>query len=262
MKTNKMPIKEFVEFDRLRLQIMMNFKKNNYKIAMFSSANDKAGKTFHLYNLSMNFISRTNAKILLIDMNLRNPELHQLFGLKNDIGLIEALDEENETIPSGVIQHTAFKNLDVITLKKHYHQHFNIDRVKNFVHTISGDYDYVFIDTSPVLVMNKNNIDPTLISTIVDQVFFIVLSRRTQKDWIYKAKEMFEGVGSKIDNVIMNYQFTPIPALNSKGHVSFRRIFKDKIMSLKIFKKNKMMKLKVKKQKKQQTEKGSTDETK
>jgi len=138
MKTNKMPIKEFVEFDRLRLQIMMNYKKNNYKIAMFSSANDKAGKTFQLFNLSMNFISRTNAKILLIDMNLRNPELHKLFSLKNDIGLIEALDEENETTPEGVIQHTAFENLDVITLKQYYHQHFNIERIDKFVQTVSS----------------------------------------------------------------------------------------------------------------------------
>jgi Mrp family chromosome partitioning ATPase len=72
----------YSEVNRIRENIVNELEKTNEKIVVFVTPHDDAGNTFLISLLGFNIAYFTKMKTLLLDLNMRRPQLHIPFGLE------------------------------------------------------------------------------------------------------------------------------------------------------------------------------------
>ncbi|KMK65646.1 ATPase involved in chromosome partitioning [Puniceibacterium sp. IMCC21224] len=77
-------------FDVLRTRLLQALAQNGWKRVAITSPTKDCGKTFTAANLAISLSRQENCRTLLLDMDLRNPSMHKIFGVKSP-GSIGAL---------------------------------------------------------------------------------------------------------------------------------------------------------------------------
>src|SRR5215216_2495672 len=70
-------------FKILRTQIMQRLRENDWNVVGVTSPGHGEGKTFTAVNLAVCLAMEAAQTVLLVDANLRNPSVHEVFGLKD-----------------------------------------------------------------------------------------------------------------------------------------------------------------------------------
>ncbi|MBN2016782.1 MAG: CpsD/CapB family tyrosine-protein kinase [Candidatus Cloacimonetes bacterium] len=198
----------FVEFNRMNKIISKETQRLNGKTILFTSGGEAEGKTFMAVNLALNFIKNTPQRILLVDMNLRNPEIHKVFGLPKENGVTDIINDKIHF--EEAIKATDFPNLKIITSGTYsgiVAQSFN--DLRFVVEEFRQSVDLVIFESSPILVSNRGNIDPAILSSLMDTVILVVLARRTRKISVLKSNELINLAGGEIFGVVMNNKYIP-----------------------------------------------------
>ena len=151
-------------------------------------------------NLAITF-AETGARVLIIDCDLRRPNVSKLLNRKAYPGLSNALVGLNDL--NDVIQDSGFKNLDVIfsgNIPPNPAELLGSDNMKKFIDELSERYDYIFFDTAPVNVVTDTNI----LAKWMTGVIMVVLYNSTDRDTLEEAVKQLEFVGAKILGFILN----------------------------------------------------------
>ncbi|MGC1516467.1 MAG: CpsD/CapB family tyrosine-protein kinase [Maribacter sp.] len=164
-------------------------KKNN--IIYVTSSVPGEGKTFLSSNLSMIF-ANTDKKVLLIGADIRNPKLYSFFANKEvnkigrsnkgslDIGLSEYL--HNPKLVSGDIINSMLvhsSTIDIIYSGKippNPAELLMSERMELLLKEVSEAYDYVVVDTAPVMVVT----DTMLITKYADHIIYVTRAGVTE----------------------------------------------------------------------------------
>jgi tyrosine-protein kinase Etk/Wzc len=169
--------------------IKSNGKDSNNVVFITSSVSGE-GKSFLSSNLAM-ILANTNKKVLLLGADIRNPKLHNFFvnneGDKNqsnnrvkDVGLTEYLYDTNLSIADIVIRENINNNkIDVIYSGKVPPNPAELlmgNRMKELLKTVSNTYDYVIVDTAPLMVVA----DTLLISSLADHIIYVLRAGTTE----------------------------------------------------------------------------------
>jgi protein-tyrosine kinase len=86
---------EFTQaFKILRTQIIHALRDNNWNAIAITSPGDGDGKTITAINLAIHLAAEVDRTVLLVDANLRQPELHSYFGLTAEQGLSDFLVDQ------------------------------------------------------------------------------------------------------------------------------------------------------------------------
>ncbi len=123
------------------------------KCVLITSALAAEGKTTTCINLAVS-LAQTEARVLLIDSDLRRPRVHSYLDLKNKEGLANFLGGFCEL--NAVVNHLENLNLDCITagsLPPNPTELLSSKKMQNFIQTIKEQYDYIIFDTPPVNVV-------------------------------------------------------------------------------------------------------------
>ena len=75
----------------LRTQVMHRLRENNWNVLGVTSPGHGEGKTLTAVNLAVSLAMETTQTVLLVDANLRNPSIHEVFGLEDCPGLADYL---------------------------------------------------------------------------------------------------------------------------------------------------------------------------
>ncbi|MEO5630959.1 MAG: CpsD/CapB family tyrosine-protein kinase [Nitrospiraceae bacterium] len=78
-------------FKILRTQVMQRLRENNWNVLGVTSPGHGEGKTLTAVNLAVSLAMETTQTVLLVDANLRNPSVHEVFGLDECPGLADYL---------------------------------------------------------------------------------------------------------------------------------------------------------------------------
>jgi protein-tyrosine kinase len=78
-------------FKILRTQVMHRLRENNWNVLGVTSPGNGEGKTLTAVNLAVSLAMETTQTVLLVDANLRNPSIHEVFGLEDCMGLADYL---------------------------------------------------------------------------------------------------------------------------------------------------------------------------
>lgn len=189
----KSPLAE--AFRTVRTNISFADIDNNIKAILFTSTKQNEGKSTIVCHTSHAFSKLENTKVLVIDLDLRNPSVHRVFGISNTYGIMDYL--KNGTNLDKCITKIE-ENLHILTpgdMPPNPAEILSSKRIEEFIKGVREEYDYVFIDAPPVGVVS----DATIISKYADGVMFVVGANETD---INHAKEVIDNMKKSDVNII------------------------------------------------------------
>ncbi len=204
--TNISKAYKYIEVHRMRENIVSLLKEKNGKTIVVTAPKDNVGNTFLTCTIGVNITFFTNMNVLLVDANLRKPEIHKHFGFDIKNGLSEIICDAVD--PLSVIKNTVHPRLNIITAGKprdDISRFLNRSIIEYLVSTVREKYDVVMFDTSPVLVNNRNNIDPSILSYLCDITMVVVLDRKTRKPDLGKTVSIIQQAGGQVDGILYNH---------------------------------------------------------
>jgi capsular exopolysaccharide synthesis family protein len=183
----------------LRTTILAEMNKRNEKILFTTSADSREGKTLTSLNMSI-MIAQMGKRILVVDMDLRRGRLHRSLGLNREPGVTDILREGGSL--KDVIQHSRIKNLDFApagsTIDDASELLQSADIVQMFV-DVQDDYDYIIVDTSPVLRVT----DTVIVTTQgIGVVLYVARVNHTPKPMIRYSLDMLKD--AEVLGLVMN----------------------------------------------------------
>jgi len=78
-------------FRILRTQILQRMSARNHTTLAITSPNPEEGKSLTAVNLAMSLAMDVNHTVLLVDLDLRRPSIHDFFGINPEVSLTEYL---------------------------------------------------------------------------------------------------------------------------------------------------------------------------
>jgi capsular exopolysaccharide synthesis family protein len=155
------------------------------------------GKSLTAANLAIT-LAMSGSRVLLVDADLRRGNLRTRFNVTADAGMTEVLSEGADW--HGLVKETPVKNLWLLPRGKPTQrsgEYFIGETIKKFLETTVKEYDYVLIDTPPVMAVD----DVACLAPQVDAVIFVVRARRTSArvahaslDMLYQRKAQVMGL--------------------------------------------------------------------
>lgn len=175
-----------------------------------TSAGVGEGKSTTLANLAV-VSAQAGRRVVVVDADLRRPTLHQIFGLKNDIGLTTMMMDD-AALASPPLQSTGVDNLSVLpsgSLPPNPAEVIGSQRMEEVIAALVKNADQVVFDTPPVLAVT----DAAVLATRVDGVLLVISAGKTRREYARNAVQRLEQVdarlvGTVLTNVQMGAGFT------------------------------------------------------
>jgi len=172
------------QFRTLRSRLYQIRDKQPLRSVLVTSSLSGEGKTFVANNLAHALARQQNCRVLLIDADLRRPDLHQGFGAPNSPGLSEYLKGEAQEM--GVIQRGLPEYLCFIaggSKPQNPAELISNGRLKSLLQTIGPVFDWVILDSPPTLPVS----DALMLAELCDGVLTVIRAAQTGFDSAQKS---------------------------------------------------------------------------
>lgn len=166
------------------LKFMINKIQDRAPIILFTSSVKGEGKTTVSINSALSLSS--NKKVVLIGADLRNPQLKRYIKGQNK-GLADFLADEDLTISDILIPSGLSNNLDIIdsgTIPPNPTDLLEDNRLKILLDELVTQYDYVLIDSAPMMMVS----DSFHILRLADVLVYVVRAKYTEKQLLKYVK--------------------------------------------------------------------------
>ena len=178
---------EFGEaFRALRTSLVFSSGCEGTRVIALTSAQPLEGKTTTACNIGI-ALAYGGSRVLLIDADMRRPSVSRTLDIDNTIGLSHLLT--GQATARQAIRPTSVKNMWVMTAgvtPPNPSELLASDRMKTLVASVQkGPFDWVLIDTPPVLAVT----DSVIIAPWVAGVVFVIGSEMTQRRLAERAIE-------------------------------------------------------------------------
>lgn len=193
----KSPVSE--AYRTLRTNIQFASFDKSIKTILVTSSGPQEGKSTTAGNLALT-LAETSQRVLMIDCDLRRPTLHKNFRISNRSGLSNLLIE-NLRIEDVVVKHG--EKLDLLpsgTIPPSPAEMLSSNRMKSFLEEMKNVYDYIVLDTPPVIAVT----DAQILSTMADGVLLVASSGEVEREALIRAKDLLQRVNANILGVVLN----------------------------------------------------------
>jgi capsular exopolysaccharide synthesis family protein len=184
----------------LRTNLIFSAPSEGGRALVLSSANPGEGKTTTTANLAV-ALALNGAKVLVVEADLRRPALHQHFRIKKTPGLTDLIVSKCQA--SQAIQSTRFKGLQVLPcgyVPPNPAELLGSASMREIVQALRSCYDWVLIDTPPVLAMA----DTPVLCPLVDGIVIVVSAEQSPRPAVQRSVDQVLGVGGKVVGVVLN----------------------------------------------------------
>jgi non-specific protein-tyrosine kinase len=168
---------------------------------LVTSAAPGEGKSTTLANLAV-VATQLGQRVILMDCDLRQPQQHELFNLKNDVGVSGAAADSGAA--TGALQKVAdVPGLQVMTsgpLPASPTQVLASRHLQDLLAALAERADLVLLDAPPVTVAS----DASVLAAHVDGVLLVLNAGQTKRDSARRAKELLEKVNARIVGAVLN----------------------------------------------------------
>lgn len=192
----------------LQNKLLSRYPQRPIRTLMFSGINHGIGVTTAVVNFSRAMVRNSARKVLIIDANLRTPNLHSLFNLDPADGLAEILAGNGIKVlrfnkvgegelyamtcgcdPSEIVGRFETKPFDAL------------------LETAIKKFDFTILDSAPITRYSETQ----AISPRVDGVVLVIEAGKTRQQVALRAKKELEDAGGKLLGVILNKRRYYIP---------------------------------------------------
>ncbi len=202
---------------RTNIQIEVFKEKIQGKILLFSSSGPQEGKSITISNLAI-ALAQGGLRTLLVDADLRRPEIHNIFGIKKEPGLCNLLRETIE------FEDAVRTFADILTGEIGFNETLKIPGLDNLnilpcgsfsmlpaellassemetlLQKLRDKYDLILIDCPPVMAVA----DAVILASKTDGVILVYRVGKTAKSVLFRTKTQLVGSGAQVKGIVLN----------------------------------------------------------
>lgn len=187
-------------FRSLRTNLQYLLAKEGANTILVSSLHPGEGKSFVSSNLAT-VLAKTGKKVVLVDLDMHKPKIHKNFKLSNQLGLSTYLigrcssDEMEQTGPVDTL-----KIITAGPVPPNASELVMNDRIDPFLEKLRADFDYVILDTPPMLPIT----DALLLMSKVDTGLLVANTQKATKRGINHLEELLNQNDLSHASLVMN----------------------------------------------------------
>jgi exopolysaccharide/PEP-CTERM locus tyrosine autokinase len=190
----------------LRTQILQRMRDNAWNTLAITSPKNGEGKSLSAINLAISLAREVDYTVLLVDANLRTPDIHNQLGIYPKLGLSDYLVNDvplNELLvhPKGIAKFVVLPAGKPIANSS---EMLSSPKMAQLVDELKSRYPsrIVLFDLPPVLTSS----DAIAFLPKVDAALVVIEEGSTQKQDLRQAFEMLQGV--EIIGTVLNKSYT------------------------------------------------------
>lgn len=183
----------------LRTSVLLSDIDTPPQVIMSTSSIPGEGKTTQAIALAQN-LSGLGKKVLLVEGDIRRRTFNQYFDTNPEGGILAALS--GETPLNEIVMHDEKLGADVLMGEKssvNAADIFSSEKFQDFLKMARAAYDYIVIDTPPVLVVP----DARVIGQSVDAIIFSVNWDATSKSQVSEGLRQFSSVNLRVTGLVL-----------------------------------------------------------
>ncbi|WP_293393010.1 CpsD/CapB family tyrosine-protein kinase [Phascolarctobacterium sp.] len=184
----------------IRTSIQFAQAGKELKTLAVTSCTPNEGKSTTAANLAV-VLTQAGKSVLLLDCDMRNPTVHKNFNLSNKVGLSSCISMG--TALSDAVQKTSIEGLYALTggvIPPNPSELLGSEQMKNVLQRAKEQYDYVLIDTPPVMPVT----DALIVSRFVDGMILVIASAEIKVEMARDVKNQLVNAGANILGVVLN----------------------------------------------------------
>jgi capsular exopolysaccharide synthesis family protein len=192
------PISE--NYRRMRTNIQFSRPDENVQVIMVSSSGPGEGKTVTAANLAIT-MAQAGRPTLYMDADLRRPSGHKMFGINKEPGLVELLFDKHP-FDEEVFQ-SNIDDLSIIPTGSSVPNPAELmgsRKMKEFLNKLRNSYDYIVVDTPPVLAVT----DAVILSSLSDATILVVSANETDLHSLERTVDSLRAVDAPIVGTVLN----------------------------------------------------------
>jgi capsular exopolysaccharide synthesis family protein len=183
---------EAEQYRALRHVVEQKRRAENMSVIAISSPGGGDGKTTTAINLAGALAQAPDARVLLIEADLRRPSIGPLLGMAdpNALGLVHAILDPGLSL-ADIVQPLPTFNLGVVVAGQTPPSPYEVlksPRVAELLDEARRDYDFVILDTAPLVPVQ----DYRVIARLVDGMVLVVAAHRTPRPMLEAAFEILD----------------------------------------------------------------------
>ena len=193
-------IAELFRLVRNNIQFILNNKDE--KVILITSSVAGEGKSFVGSNLAIS-MALLGKRVLLMGMDIRNPQLANYLNLHHAKGLTNYLADAQTKVEEIVIRDALLKNLDVVLagpVPPNPSELLLSERVDELFAFLRKEYDYIIIDSAPVSMVS----DTFSLARISDATIYICRANFTTKEYIRYVNRIVSEKRLKKVSLVLN----------------------------------------------------------
>lgn len=197
----------------IRTRIEFVLRRKDKMVICVTSTESGDGKTFLSTNLAALY-AMTGKKVLLMDLDLRKPNIHTKLGVENSVGVSNFLigDCDEEDI---YVRNTPF-GFDFIragTIPPNPGELVHSDKLAETIKKLRDIYDYIIIDTSPIGLVP----DAYAIIEQSDMCLYVIRCMQTNKSFCKQTLEQMQEVVENPEKIQIVLSDIPTEGRHSYG---------------------------------------------
>jgi capsular exopolysaccharide synthesis family protein len=204
---------EAEQYRTLRARLESRQEGKAIQVVAVTSATVGDGKTTTAINLAGALAQSSEARVLLVDADLRRPSVESLLGWSGP-GLADAILDTDRTLMSTVRQDPSM-NLSVITAGRRPeapYEALKSARLGTLFEEMRRHYDYIVVDTPPLLPVP----DCRLIARWVDGFLMVVAAHRTPRKLFEEGMSLLDP--SRVIGLVFNGASRPYSRYYGRYH--------------------------------------------
>jgi polysaccharide biosynthesis transport protein len=194
------------QYGILALKVQKWMTQNGGNTLVITSSTGEEGKSLTALNLSFALASAMGGGVLLVDCDLRLPQVHKRLGLQSDAGLADLLVSGSSDVRPFI---SRVGDLDVMPAGTNSSAHTRLlasPRGSEVLAKLREQYRIVVLDSPPVVPIA----DSHTLSALADGVLMVVRARRTRPELLQRALASLEA-RNLIGVVLNDVEFASTP---------------------------------------------------
>jgi len=195
-------------YDDLKTNLLTRQANGPVRTILFTGTTQGDGCSTTAVNFAAALAKDPKVKVLLVEVNLRTPSLHDVFKIDHTQGVSELISGDGEI--ASKINKVKPGNLYVLPCGGNHSDPlclFESTRFDQLLELMSKKFDYIILDGPPVPAFSECKV----LCTKVDGVVLVLESGKTRRQVALRAKMQVEEAGGKVLGVVLNKRKHHIP---------------------------------------------------
>jgi polysaccharide biosynthesis transport protein len=180
-------------------RMLLSTERRRSTVIEITSALEGEGKTTTVANLGYTIARDLGRRTVLIDCDFRRPALHQFVSVPARAGLLDLLDGEDSLEDClSIIDEVPCSIITVGRSKRAYNELARVEQLKELLPQLRAQFQYLIINTPPVLASATMEI----LASLADEIVMVVKSGSSPQHVVLKGFAMLGLSGER--HVILN----------------------------------------------------------